>query len=199
MAYTPEPTHEGYTESQSAQLDREFWALFNDLLIFKDTVVGAIPWKAFYVILDGVNGAIDGVPNATLPTLAEGSYNVDRSVNGGAGVVRTSEGVYVFTLRVPQLGGVDILPVMHPSFTINIGAANHIDLTAESVRVLLTDVDVPSGTLELTVQQLEVPPSGKGVWTPYDLRNVSGSTPDRLWANATLSLSGNAGDYPDTP
>ena len=198
MSFTPEPDHP-INEHTNAQLNREFAAIFQDFEQTKDFIIGAMPIKAFYVILDGVGGAINGVVNTTLPALFPGSYNIDREINAGAGVIRTGEGVYVFTLRFAQIGSVDILPIMFPAFQINIGAANHLDPIAESVRILLTDVDIPSGTIELSVQQLEVPPSGKGDWMPYDLRFVAGGFADRIWASADVSLTGNAGDYGQTP
>ena len=199
MAYTPEPTHPFDEATLPPQLNREFWALYNNDLAFKDFVTGALPIKAFYVILDGVGGADGGAANATLPTLQAGSYNIDRAINGGAGLIRTGEGVYVFTLRLGQIGGVDILPIMFPVFSFLIGSLAHLDATAESVRIILSDFDVPSATLELSVQQLEVPPSGKGIWAPYDMRFSGTGGSDRLFAHANFSLSGNAMDYPDTP
>ena len=84
MAYTPEPTHPFDETTLPPQLNREFWALFANDQNFKDFVIGAIPLKAFYVILDGVGGADGGAANATLPTLQAGSYNIDREVNAGA-------------------------------------------------------------------------------------------------------------------
>ena len=220
MAYTPEPTHPlrvrqseglggdevGTDPDHTAQLQREFENIRNALNQTNDVITGALPWKAFNLILDGQGGLINGVANATLPTTLD-FYNVDQTVNGGAGLVRTGEGVYVFTLLIAQIAGIDILPVLYPSFTVLLGGTNNPDPSTEGIRVLLTDADVPSGTFEITIQQQEVPPSGKALWEPYDLRDTTGQTPDtdqtvgqdRLWATGTLNLSSAAEGFSDTP
>jgi len=197
MAYTPEPTHPFDATSLPPQLNREFWALFNNDAALKDYIIGAMPHKAFNVILDGVGGADGGGPNPVVPSVFDG-YNLDRTY-GTDGVLRISEGLYEFRLAFAQVAGINILEVIYPTYTFSLGDLAHIDPTAEQVRYLLVDADPVAGTLQVGVQQLEVPPSGKGVWEWYDLRDSGTGSHDRAWTMATLNLQGNAGDYPDVP
>jgi len=189
MPYVPEPTHpvkmdtQGESRELSAQLNREFDALQAGDLQLQDTLEGAVPWKAFMMIIDGVGGATGGAANTTLPAIFN-QYNINEAV----GIVRTSEGVYVFTLLISVLRGVEVLTVLYPDFNLLIPEVN-LDATAENTRVTITDTDLGTGTFEMTVQQQEVPPSGKAVWAPYDLRD-----PDRLWATGMLNFSGRAQD-----
>ena len=210
MSYSPEPTHpirinpaepdigiDGpilIDQPHSAQLGREFRAIEAQFAVLADIVSRALPWKAFMLILDGVGGATGGGANATLPAIAD-QYNIDTSVNAGAGLFRTSEGVYVFTLLVEVIGGEDVLEFFYPNFELLVSPfPDNLDITAESVRVAITDADIASGTLEISVEQLEVPPSGKGTWTPYDLR-----ADDRLWSTGLLNLGGEAAAFGGAP
>ena len=212
MAYTPEPTHplqvndEGTDHNLTAQLQREFENIRNALIQTNDILTRAVPWKAFNMILLGQGGAIGGLLNPTLPIITD-SYNIDRTVNGGAGLVRTGHGVYVFTTLISVVGGVEILPILYPDFVVLIGGSNNTVDNEASVRILLTDADTASGTFEITVEQLVTPPSGKGEWEPYDLRDTTGQTPDigetvgqdKLWASGLLSLGGEAADFGGSP
>ncbi len=189
MPYVPEPTHpvkmdgNGESVSLSAQLNREFRAVQAGDLIITNTVEGAVPWKAFMMILDGQGGATGGAANPTLPIIFN-QYNIDED----AGINRTSEGVYVFTLLISVIRDVEVLEVLYPDFNLLIPEVN-LDPTGENTRVAITDTDTATGTFEMTVQQQETPPSGKALWEPYDLRD-----PDRLWATGMLNFSGRAQD-----
>ena len=191
MPYVPEPTHpvkvdeNGESIPLSAQLNREFRAVQLGDLLLTNTVEGAVPWKAFMMILDGVGGAVGGGPNVTVPTIFD-EYNIDEDV----GIIRTSEGVYVFTLLISLLREVPILTVLYPDFNLLVSPfPANLDPTAESVRVAITDTDLVTGTFEVTIEQLEVPASGKGTWTPYDMRAT-----DRLWSTGMLNFAGRAID-----
>ena len=189
MPYVPEPTHpvkiseEGTDEILSAQLQREFRSVQAADLLSNDTLLGAVPWKAFMMILDGQGGTTGGAANPTLPIIFD-QYNINEAV----GIIRTGEGVYVFTLLIAVLFEVPVLQRLYPDFNLLIPEIN-LDITAENTRVTITDSNLITGTFEMTVQQQETPPSGKAVWAPYDLR-----TPDRLWATGLLNFAGRAQD-----
>ena len=121
MAYTPEPTHPMDEATMPAQLNREFWALFNNDQQLKDYINGALPIKAFNMILDGAGS---GDPNPTLPNIrlrpgqetpaasasAFSSYNIDTDF-GTNGIIRDGVGLYRFQepdglgkLRDPGIG-----------------------------------------------------------------------------------------------
>ena len=155
------------------------------ILQIEDTVLGAVPWKAFMMILDGAGGATGGAANTTVPTIFD-EYNINEDV----GIVRTSEGVYLFTLLISILFGEPVLTDLYPSFTLLVNPfPDNLDPTAESTRVAITDTDILTGTFEISIEQLEVPASGKGTWTPYDMR-----ASDRLWSTGLLNFSGRAQD-----
>ena len=199
MAYVPEPTHplsvdaKGTDLNLTAQLQREFEAIRNNFVQLTDFVRGAIAWKGFMVQLDGAGGAVGGAPNTTLPILTD-TYNIDLTYGTG-GVIRVSEGLYEFKLLLTTIGGEDVLENVFPQFTAQIWSDN-MDITAEGFRLQFEGLG--SGIVRFLVQQQEVPPSGKAVWEPYDLRDtVAGK--DVVWSTAQMNITGRAASYGNTP
>ena len=201
MAYTPEPTHLGFEHEQSAQLDREFWALFNNDLSLKDFIIGSIPIKAFNIIMDGA-GVVGDDPNTPEPVIRH-SYNIDTSVGVG-GVVRDSLGTYQFKMRVPVLAGVNILEQTYPSISLfipfaGVGLPNEITRAGPTrssfdSQFKFTVVDVVNGIFQIETDHVYSTGGGALSVEATDLQPN-----DVFYAFGLLSLESNAGDFPDTP
>lgn len=196
MAYAPEPTHPFDEETLPPQLNREFWALFNNDLSLKDFIVGAMPIKAFNIILDGAG--VIGDPNAAVPIVRH-SYNIDRSV-GTDGVVRIALGRYQFKMRVPVIAGVNILDATYPSMVFKVDFPANAVTRGGPTRTSFTDsfslsvIDIVNGIFEIETEHIFS--TGGGA---LSVELVDMQPKDVFIAAGTISLEGNAGDYPDTP
>lgn len=196
MSYTPEPTHPFNEGDLPPQLNREFWALFNNDLQLKDFITGALPIKAFNIIMDGAGSV--GDPNLVVPTIRS-SYNIDRSV-GTDGVVRVGVGAYQFKMRVPVIAGESILDQTYPAFVFSVVFPANAVTRAGPTRTSfdesfsLTAVDVTTGVFDIETEHIYS--TGGGILS-VELTDMQPG--DVFFASGTISLISNAGDFPTTP
>lgn len=197
MSYTPEPTHPIDEITLPAQLDREFWALSQDRDIITDYMVGAMPHKAFNVILAG-QGVIGDDPNLPVPIIND-SYNIDLSF-GTNGVNHSSLGVYEFRLQFAQIGGINILDVTYPSFIFDVDFPANAITRAGPTRTSFDEsfsIRVASAPLGLFSFETEHIYSTGGGALSVELTDMQPN--DVMIAFGVLNLRGNARDYAETP
>lgn len=204
MAYTPEPTHPLDPATTPAQLNREFWALFNNDAALKDYIVGAMPHKAFNIILDGAGGSGGTDPNPVDPVirgLGTGlSYNIDPAYGGGDGVIRTGVGTYEFQLLNAQISGINILDATFPTFDFYVDFPANAVTRAGPTRTSFDsafrfgNIDPVTGIFQVVTEHIYATGGGGLSRETTDMQ-----LNDVFYAFGVLSIRGQSGNYPDTP